>query len=310
MSVYTEISKIQLDTFLQAYTLGELINFQGIEAGIENTNYYLKTTTGEYVLTLFETLKAKKIPFFLDLIKHLTTQNIACASIQQNTAGNAISTLAKKPAVLFKYLTGSSITTPKIADCAIIGQQLAQLHLATEDFPQKINNSMDLNWFIKISKKLQPHLTDQENLLIQQQLQLQKLFPLKQLPKGIIHGDLFPDNVLFSKNKISGILDFYLACHDSYVLDLAITVNAWSYNNGVFEIAKANTLIKSYQQHRPLNRMEKNSWSTVLQIAATRFWLARLENQFFPRDATLTINKDPEDYKEILIHHLNIQIRI
>lgn len=310
MSVYTEISKTQLEKFLQAYTLGELINFQGIEAGIENTNYYVITTDGEYVLTLFETLKAKKIPFFLDLITYLTTQNISCSSIQRDADGNAINTLARKPAVLFKYLPGKSITTPKISDCTKIGHQLAQLHLATKDFPQKINNSMGLNWFRRISKKLQPHLTDQEKLLIQQQLKLHKLFPLRKLPKGIIHGDLFPDNVLFSKNKISGVLDFYLACYDSYVLDLAITVNAWSYNNGVFEIAKANALIKSYQQYRPLNRMEKNSWSTVLQIAATKFWLARLDNQFFPRNATLTTDKDPEDYKKILIHHLNIQIRI
>lgn len=308
MSVYTSITHTQLTQFLATYSLGDLVSFNGIQQGVENTNYRLTTSFGEYILTLFERLNTKQLPFFIELLNDLKTKDISCPQAQTDKQGQRLKELSGKPTAIFNCLAGQSKTEPSVEDCATIGTYLAQLHCTTENYPHQHPNEMGLSWCQKIFEKLKPHLNDKDCQLIEQQIASQNLFPTEQLPQGLIHGDLFKDNILFVDNQISGILDFYQACQDSLLLDLAITVNDWCQHQGQLNYKKLMALLEAYQAKRPLTHLEKHFWSSMLQAAALRFWLARLENQHFPRTSTLSPSKDPEVYKKILIQHLSYQI--
>jgi len=308
MSVYTEINHAQISQFLETYSLGDLISFEGIQQGVENTNYRLTTSSGAYILTLFERLNAQQLPFFIELLGDLKMRGVLCPQAEADKQGKQLRTLLEKPAAIFKCLAGKSKTEVSVEDCAAIGSHLAQLHLASEDYPHQRPNEMGLSWCQQSFEKLKPHLDSKEYQLIEQQIASQNLLPIEQLPQGLIHGDLFKDNVLFVGNQVSGILDFYQACHDSLLLDLAITANDWCQQEGELNYKKLMTLLEAYQAHRPLTRLEKHFFSSMLQAAALRFWLARLEIQHFPRAATLSPNKDADVYKKILIQHLSYQL--
>ena len=304
MSVYTPITEQQLIGLLIDYQLGELIKFSGIKEGIDNTNYRLTTTKGRYILTLFEKLTAKELPFFFDLLAHLQAGNIVCPQPQKNKEGKRILQLQSKAVAIFNCLEGHSILESSAKQCAAIGFELGKIHRLGRHFPKKRANDMGDAWVQKIFTSLKAKLAVDELEMINHYLSKKELEKIDSLPCGIIHADLFKDNVLFNDNKITGILDFYLACEDHLLLDLAIACNDWCYDlQGQLQPEKIKALVTAYQQQRPLAEIEKQCWSVMLQKAALIFWLSRLDYLHYPPTAELTLEKDPNIYKKIFIQH-------
>ena len=303
MSVFTRITRPQLDQFFSAYTLGEVIGFEGITDGIDNTNYSVTTTQGSFVLTLFESLTADDLPHFLKLLSHLGKDGLPCPRPQLDRQGNPLRRLNGKPAALFARLSGAATATPSILQCREIGLQLASLHRCTQDylFPVKSNN--DLSWCKKVLDRIGAHLSATDRDLIDDELAFQAENAQLKLPQGVIHADLFRDNVLFVDERLSGLLDFYSACTDTLLLDVAITANDWCCDDGVVNNEKVSALLAAYQSLRPLESLEKRHWPVLLRAAALRFWLSRLEHQCYPRPGDITQQKDPLAFRRILLQH-------
>jgi len=309
MSVYTPITQQQLIDLLTDYQLGELIKFSGIKEGIDNTNYRLTTTKGRYILTLFEKLTAKELPFFFDLLDYLQAGNIFCPQPQKNKYGKRILQLQSKAVAIFNCLEGNSILKPTVEQCVAIGFELGKIHRLGVCFPKKRANDMGDTWIQKIFTDLKAKLAMDELEIISHYLSKINLEKTNSLPRGIIHADLFKDNVLFNDNKITGILDFYLACEDHLLLDLAIACNDWCCDlQGQLQPEKINALVTAYQQQRPITKIEKQCWSLMLQKAALIFWLSRLDYLHYPPAAELTLEKDPNIYKKIFIQHSQTEL--
>ena len=309
MSVYTEVNSSQLKQFFSYYTLGEVISFEGIEDGINNTNYFVDTTQGRFVLTLFETLSIGEIPYFTQLLSFLAKNDISCPEPQLDQSGQLLRQLNNKPAVLFKRLSGSAILTPSIEHCQEIGHQLAKVHDCTQNYAFPIGNSHDLNGCIALAEKIDSQLSASDRVLIQDELLFQAAHNMNDLPLGVIHGDLFRDNVLFLNNKVSGILDFYSAFTGILLLDVAITVNDWCHENDQLNSEKIKVLLSAYQALRPLLACEKQHWQVLLRASALRFWLSRLEHQLYPRPGNLILQKDPLQFRQLLQQHrLNFSV--
>jgi len=304
VSVYTRVDRTQLEHFLQDYPLGQLLSYTGIEDGIENSNYLLTTTQGDFVLTLFEWFSERQLGYFLRLLQHLQRADFPCPEPQADNNSKIINTLAAKPAAIFKRIAGSSVSIPTVSNCQQVGTHLAQLHGSGQNFPVHRANSMDLRWCYQMAEKIKPRLKPADYSKIRAELEFQTAYSQAKLPQGLIHGDLFKDNVLFDNGKLSGVLDFYNACHDPLLLDLAITANDWSHEQGgQINREKLDSLIESYQQTRALTGIELQLLPVMLRASALRFWLSRLEHQLFPRAGELTQEKDPALYRYILEQH-------
>lgn len=309
MSVYTPITQQQFIDLLTDYQLGKLIKFSGIKEGIDNTNYHLTTTKGRYILTLFEKLTAKELPFFFDLLEYLQAENIPCPQPQKNKDGKRILQLQSKAVAIFNCLEGHSILESSTKQCAAIGFELGKIHRLGRCFPKKRANDMGDAWVQKTVTGLKAKLAVDELEMISHYLSKRDLEKTNFLPRGIIHADLFKDNVLFNDNKITGVLDFYLACEDHLLLDLAIACNDWCCDlQAQLQPEKINALVTAYQQQRPLAEIEKQGWSLMLQKAALIFWLSRLDYLHYPPSAELTLEKDPNIYKKIFIQHLQTKL--
>lgn len=296
MSVYTPVERESLLAFLQPYALGDLLSYAGIAAGVENTNYFVTTSTGEYVLTLFEKLTAQQLPFYLRLMQSLSTQGIPVPVPLFTVSGETLSTLHGKPAALFGKLPGNSIETPNLQQCQVIGSQLARLHLAGHARPTLLlpANGRGFPWWKQSATQLQEKLSLNEQQLLQDELAFQSHYRLDDLPRGLIHADLFRDNALFIDNQLSGILDLYTACEGNWLYDLAIVVIDWtSHQASLPEQELSRTILESYSRIRPLTSLEQGAWPVVLRQAALRFWLSRLLDWHQPRQGTLGEARDP-----------------
>ncbi|WP_031437373.1 homoserine kinase [Methylobacter tundripaludum] len=303
MSVFTRITRPQLDQFFSAYTLGEVVSFEGITDGIDNTNYFVTTTQGSFVLTLFESLTADELPHFLKLLAHLGENNLPCPRPQSDRQANPLRQLNGKPAAVFKRLSGTATAIPSILYCQEIGLQLASLHRCTEGYVFPIKNGNDLSWCKTALSKVGAHLSATDRELIDDELAFQAENTPVNLPRGVIHADLFRDNVLFVDGRLSGLLDFYSACTDTLLLDVAITANDWCCDNGTVNAEKFTALLSAYESLRPLEPQEKQHWPILLRAAALRFWLSRLEHQCYPRPGEITQQKDPLIFRRILLQH-------
>lgn len=303
MSVFTRITRPQIDQFFNAYTLGEVVSFEGITDGIDNTNYFVTTAQGDFVLTLFESLTVDEITHVLKLLSHLGANKLRCPSPQSDRQSNLLRRLNGKPAAVFKRLSGSAITTPSISDCQEIGLQLASLHRCTQGYVFPVKSGNDLNWCQTVLAKIDAHLSPTDRELIDAELNFQLKNSPANLPRGVIHADLFRDNVLFADAQLSGLLDFYSACTDALLLDIAITANDWCCDNGTVNNEKVTALLAAYESLRPLEPLEKQHWPIVLRAAALRFWLSRLEHQCYPRPGEITQQKDPLVFRRILLQH-------
>ncbi len=304
MSVFTKVDTAQLDAFLTRFDCGERVEHRGIEAGIENTNYFVTTTRGRYVLTLFENHGADELPFFLDLMAYLAEHDIPTAHPVPTRDGAYLTELNGKPAALVQRLTGASLDHPDAAACAEIGRTLARFHRVSADFPEYRAPDRDLAWAETVARQLHEKASDDELALLDDELAFQRGQSRADLPRGAIHADLFRDNALFDHGRLTGIIDLYYACTDAFAYDLAVTLNDWCVDGrGRSQTAERDALLSAYLAERPFTPAERSAWPGLLRAAALRFWVSRMQDQYFPRAAEMTYIKDPAPFRRILEAH-------
>jgi len=314
MAVYTHITQNTLNDFMKQYPFKAVTDFQGIEQGVENTNYLITADATQYILTLFEKRVAKDdLPFYLDYMNFLYQNNITVPQPIKTKTGQILTCFGDKPAVVLSFLSGKDITLDKITahHCAELGQFLAQLHQTSNRCDLSQTNSLSITNWPLLFKECQK-ASNGEFSTILSTLQSELSFLKKQwpqnLPKGLIHADLFPDNVFFEKETLSGIIDFYFSCTDFYAYDVAICLNAWCFDSKTsqFDITKSTAFLTAYQKGRPLLEHEKMAFPILCRGAALRFLLTRLYDWFHtPKDA-LVKPKNPDEYYQKLCFHQNI----
>lgn len=302
MSVYTSLTLDEVKAHLRDFSIGEITALEGIAAGITNTNYFVVTSQARYVLTIFEHNTFDELPYYVDLMAHLAAHDIPCPAPIKDSKGKDLRLINDKPALLISCLRGKGLNTPDENQCAQVGRSLAKMHLAGMSFTQKSNNQRDAAWREQTADKVMPQLSADDQYLLQQILEFQAQLDLSGLPRGVIHGDLFRDNVLFDGDVLGGFIDFYYACDDVLAYDVAIAVNDWCLtDSGDFDEPLLNAFMQAYTQVRPFNEDEQQMWQGLLCIAALRFWLSRLYDWHFPADGELTHAKDPDYFKQILL---------
>lgn len=301
MSVYTSVSKEQINDFLKDYNIGELVSLQGIAQGITNSNYFLTTTQSKFVLTIFETLTQSELPFFLKLKHHLSQHGVACPKPIARIDGRLDSVLADKPACLVSCLEGSDTSVPTPEQSYSTGVMLAKMHQAGSCFPEKINNPRYASWWQAASEKLLPYLDSADAKLLQAEIRFLAEHPDTHLPQGIIHADLFKDNVLLKGDTVTGFIDFYYACTGSFVYDLAIAINDWARTaENVLDLELQAAFIDGYQSIRPLTEAEAEYLNTAQRAGCIRFWVSRLLDYHFPQTGEMTFIKDPNAFRDLL----------
>lgn len=306
MSVYTNIEQTELEVFLSNYSLGALLSYQGINAGIENTNYFVTTENGEFVLTIFEEVGFDTLPYYLNFMAHLSDHGMPTAHPIADLNNNYVRELKDKPAAIVRRLEGKNELEPNSAHCTAVGHALAQIHTLGESFQGVLENPRGISWAEKTAERIFGHLSSDEQMILEQEIHFRKQALPDDLPKGVIHADLFRDNVMFKDQALTGIIDFYYACNDSFLYDLAVTVNDWcSKKNGDLNISSYTELMNAYQAQRPLLSNEVIIWQYMLRAAALRFWLSRLQDKIFPKDGEITHIKDPDVFKNILLSRIN-----
>ncbi len=303
MSVFTHVTAEQLAAWLEAGQAGRLLGFAGIEAGVQNTNYRVSSDRGQWVLTLFETLGADELAFYLALMAHLAARGLPCPAPLADLAGRIQRPLANKPAALFTRLPGHEVVAPDAKHCAAVGDALARLHLAAADFPAPQPNPRGLGWCRETAGRLLPLLAPAAAALLTDELADQSATH-PALPRGVVHADLFRDNVLFDGYRLSGLLDFYFAGKDELLFDLAVAANDWCLDDaGRLHADRTQALLAAYHAQRPLLAAEAAAWPRLLRRAALRFWLSRLQDQQQPREGQQVLVKDPTPFQRLLETH-------
>jgi len=305
MAVFTSVSEQEFSAWLGNYSLGSLLELQGIASGIENTNYFVTTSNGRFVLTLFEKLNAKELPFYLDLMSHLARHGIPCPSPVADRHNKFLGELNGKPACIVSRLSGKSLTHPSVANCAAVGAILGQMHEAGLGFEEKMKNPRDEAWRASAAVQILPFLNDEDAALLQNEVAFHEQHTLAALPQGVVHADLFRDNVLFDGDRVGGLIDFYFACNDSLLYDVAITVNDWCMGGeSRLDMARTRALLDAYHAVRSFTLQEAELWSVALRVAALRFWISRLFDLHKPRDGELVNAHNPDQFKFILQQHI------
>ena len=308
MAVYTEVSDEELAAFLAGYDLGPLMSCKGIAEGVENTNYLLHTGRGYYILTLYEKRVAEAdLPFFLGLMEHLSERGVTCPLPVHDCNGQALGRLGGRPAALVTFLEGVSVRRPDARHCAMVGEALGRFHTAGADFPRSRTNTLSLQGWGKLFKDAETRadsVTPGLAVALADELgYLQSNWPAN-LPGGVIHADLFPDNVFFLGGKLSGLIDFYFACNDFFAYDLAICLNAWCFEpDSSFNVTKGMALIDGYSRARPLDQGEIDALPALARGSALRFLLTRLVDWLDTPNGALVKKKDPLEYLKKLRFH-------
>src|SRR3989338_6061609 len=305
MAVFTSVSEAELTAWLGDYSLGQLLELQAIASGIENTNYFVTTSNGRFVLTLFEKLSADELPFYLNLMAHLARHGIPCPWRGPSRRNQFLGELNGTPACMVSRLSGKSTTVPNIAQCAAIGAMLGQMHIAGQSFSQIMPNPRGAAWRTATAPQMRPFLDAEQAELLDSEVALHARQNWAALPQGVIHADLFRDNVLLEENRVGGLIDFYFACSDALLYDVAITVNDWCMDaDGTLDAARAQAFLRAYNAARPLLDSECEAWPLMLRVAALRFWLSRLFYLHLPRDGELIHAHDPRHFERILKNHI------
>jgi homoserine kinase type II len=305
MAVFTSVSEADISAWLANYSLGTLLELQGIPEGIQNTNYFVTTGKGRFVLTLFEKLTADELPFFLNLMAHLSRHGIPCPAPVADRHNRFLGELNGKPACLVSRLSGKSITQPTAAQCAAVGAMLGHMHSAGQSFSDQMLNPRGAAWRLEASQAVRGFLSPQDAALLDSEVELHAKSPLVDIPRGVIHADLFRDNVLMEADRVGGLVDFYFACTGSLLYDVAITVNDWCMTPEYqLDEERTRAMLKAYHAARPFSAQEAASWPQALRVAALRFWISRLYDQHLPRDGELVNPRNPEPYKRILQNHI------
>ena len=310
MAVFTEVSFDEAGALLQALNLGQLQAMEGCQGGIENTNYFVTTDQGAYVLTLFERLSFEQLPFYLRLMKHLALKGIPVPDPAADRDGDILHKLKDKPAAVVNRLRGKSELSPTPAHCAAVGDMLAKMHLAGRDYDRQQPNLRGLAWWNETVPVVLPHLTPEQATLIRSELAYQNHVAAQPvysaLPRGPIHADLFRDNVMFEDGRLSGFFDFYFAGCDTFLFDLAVCLNDWCIvhaegdDDGQHDETRAQAMLAAYQAIRPLTSAERQLLPAMLRAGALRFWLSRLWDWYLPRDAAMLKPHDPGHFERVL----------
>jgi homoserine kinase type II len=312
MAVYTDVSEVELEAFLQNYPAGRLMSYKGIAEGSENSNFLLHTSTGSYILTLYEKrVDRNDLPFFLGLMHHLAGKGISCPLPVQRKDGELIGMLAGRPAALITFLEGMWMRRPTVGHCREVGKALAEMHVAGADFPLSRENSLAIEGWRKLwqasrgrADEVEPGLADG----VDADFALFDANWPRDLPAGVIHADLFPDNVFFLGEKLSGVIDFYFACNDLYAYDVATCLNAWCFEKDFsFNLTKGTALLAGYQGVRPLSDSEKAALPILARGSALRFMLTRLYDWLTIPDGALVQKRDPVEYIRRLRFHRAIR---
>ena len=309
MAVYTEVGDAELEAFLAEYDIGEADSFKGVAEGVENSNYLLTTSRGQFFLTLYEKrVDPKDLPFFLGLMDHLAARGINCPRPIHGRDGNALRTLAGRPAAITTFLHGLWPRRVLVRHCGPVGEALAALHLAGRDFALKRRNALSVAGWRPLFDASRRHIDDALGRELQAELDvLEKNWPTD-LPVGVIHADLFNDNVLFLNEKLSGLIDFYFACNDALAYDVAICLNAWCFEaDKSFNATKARALLQAYAKVRPLSAEERAVLPLLARGAALRFLLTRLYDWVHTPADALVKRKDPQEYLDRLRFHRGTQ---
>ncbi len=304
MSVYTPVSEAELAEWLGHYSVGSLLAFEPIEAGIENTNYFITTAQGRYVLTLFERLPAEELPFYVNLMAHLARHGIPCPAPIADLSDQYLRSLKGKPAALVTRLPGRSLDHPGVAECAELGALLARMHLAARSYPAFLENPRGPRWWRFAAREVARYLDADEKRLLESELEFQARHRFPDLPRGPVHADLFRDNALFDEGRISGVVDFYFAGVDCLLFDVAVCANDWCLADPAadrrLDEERTRALLGACHAVRPFGALERDAWAAMLRAAALRFWLSRLYDFHLPRPGMLVHAHDPEHFREVL----------
>jgi homoserine kinase type II len=304
MAVFTPVSETQLAEWLRRYSVGTLGALEPIASGIENTNYFVTTSQGRYVLTLFERLPAEELPFYIELMAHLARHGIPCPAPIADLADRYISSLNGKPAALVTRLKGRSLDSPGVAECARLGALLARMHLAARSYPAFLENPRGPKWWRIAARAVRPFLDADAQRLLDEELQFQSRYRFPDLPRGPVHADLFRDNALFEDGQISGVIDFYFAGVDCMLYDCAVCANDWCLvdprADRRLDEAKTRAFLAAYAEVRPFTALERGAWPVMLRAGALRFWLSRLYDLHLPRPGMLVHAHDPEHFRDML----------
>ncbi len=300
MAVFTPVSQAELAQWLSNYSLGELRLCEPVEAGIENTNYFVTTTQGRYVLTLFERLPADQLPFYLELMAHLARHGIPCPAPIADLSDQYLGFLNGKPAALVTRLAGRSLEDPQVAHCAELGALLARMHLAGRSYSAFLENPRGPKWWRFAAREVAPFLDEAKTNLLDAELAFQAEQRFPDLPRGPVHADLFRDNTLWEDGRISGVVDFYFAGVDCFLYDVAVCANDWCLAGPGLDPERLRALLAAYGTIRPFTALERAAWPAMLRAAALRFWLSRLHDLYLPRPGMLVHAHDPEHFRRIL----------
>lgn len=306
MAVFTEVSDDEAQQLLTALDLGQLTELRGIQGGIENTNYFVTTDRGRYVLTLFERLDFDHLPFYLYLMKHLAQHGIPVPDPAPDRHGEILHKLCGKPAAVVNRLAGHSELAPTPAHCAAVGEMLARMHLAGRDYNRHQPNLRGLPWWNETVPVVLPFLDESQAALIRGELAYQNHVAAGSayaaLPRGPVHADLFRDNVMFEEGRLTGFFDFYFAGVDSWLFDLAVCLNDWciELSTGEHDAHRAGAFLEAYQGVRRLTAAERELFGAMLRAGALRFWVSRLWDFHLPREASLLKPHDPTHFERVL----------
>ncbi len=312
MAVYTDINEGDLGAFLADYDVGELQSYRGIAEGVENSNFLVHTTAGQFILTLYEKrVNRDDLPFFLGLMQHLATRGISCPLPVERRDGAILGELCGRPAAMVTFLEGIWLRRPQPVHCAEVGRGLAEMHLAGEGFALTRGNSLTLaDWRPLWTKAkdhadaIDPDLVGETETLLDR---LEAEWP-RNLPQGVIHADLFPDNVFFLGDALSGFIDFYFACNDAFAYDVAVCLNAWCFERDhAFNLTKARAMLKAYNAVRPLAPAEAEALPILSAGAALRFMLTRLYDWVMTPEGSLVVKKDPLEYLAKMRFHMGVK---
>lgn len=301
MAVYTALSEGEIAAFIQPLGLGALRSARGVAGGIENTNYFVDTAAGSYVLTLFERLTADELPFYLHLMKHLASRGIPVPDPVANTAGDILHVVKVRPAVIVNRLPGESVASPSPAQCRAVGGMLAQMHVAGNNYSRHQPNPRGLDWWRATAPMVHQFLLAEQKALLASEMafqeQLAASVTFSELPRGPVHGDLFRDNVLFDGERVTGVFDFYFAGCDALLFDVAVCLNDWCVGDGG---ARVDHFLEGYEAVRPLGASERELLPAMRRASALRFWLSRLSDFHVRREAALLNPHDPGQFERML----------